>query len=229
MIGTGRNFLVISDLQIPFEHSSALRDAIRIKKYFNIPDSNVLCVGDEVDQYFGSLYKKDINANLTATQEINECKKIVREWGKAFPRMKLATSNHGLRWAKKATDAEIPSQLLISYRDMIGAPKGWVWKDEWIFDTKHPFRMIHGMGYSGKDGARNALIDSGISTVMGHLHSHACVGEVNGKWFFNVGCYIDVEAFAFAYGKYSRHKPCLGHGVILNDGSLPIRIPSGAI
>lgn len=226
---------MIPDLQCPFEHVDALSFTRKVQKEFNIPKNCVIHVGDEVDSYHGGQWKKDPSVNFSAAQELEITKKKIKEWGKAFPEMKLAISNHGLRWVRKAFDCEIPSQMLIPYKDMIGAPDGWVWKDEWRFNTKFPYRMIHGMGYSGPAAARNAALDARISTIIGHVHTHAGISYIHGNgmekpiWGFNVGCFIDNEAFAFAYGKYNRQKPILGVGVILDEGKTPIYIPYGSL
>lgn len=222
-------WLVISDLQIPFEAEYALQFCKKVQREYRVPQANILNVGDEVDAYFGSQYRKNPDAIFTPTSELAITRDKVAEWGDAFPKMRLAISNHGTRWAKKAAEAEIPSQMLRAYRDIIGAPEGWQWRYRWEIDTKHPFTMLHGINYSGFGGARNAAIDNGRSTLIGHLHSHAGISYVRTHhldiWGFNVGCLIDEEAFAFEYGKHMRHKPCLGVGVVLDEGKSAIWIP----
>jgi hypothetical protein len=118
--------------------------------------------------------------------------------------MRLAVSNHGQRWAKRAFEAEIPSVLMRAYQEVIEAPRRWVWKDEWVFaNLKFPMRMIHGCGYSGPNAARNAALDSRMNTIIGHVHSHAGVSYINQMgfgqtiWAMNVGCLIDSESLAF--------------------------------
>ena len=225
------NYLICSDTQKPYEAEHALKFVKYVRSHFKIPDENCMHCGDETDQMHGSLYPKGTEYTHTPSGEISAAKEKMKEWYAAFPKMKLAISNHGLRWLKKATAAEIPSELLRQYRDVFEAPIGWQWKEEWIINCKHPFRLIHGMGYSGKDGARNATIDAGMSTAIGHLHSHAgiCYLKTQGRkdliWGMNVGCLIDVESFAFKYGKYNRFQPCLGVGVVLDSGKQPVWIP----
>ncbi len=200
-----------------------------VVKHYDIPDENVMHAGDEADQFHGSMHEKGADYALTPTQELKLTKEILKEWYAAFPKMKLAISNHGLRWVKKASHAEIPSQLLQDYRTIIEAPRGWQWREEWVIPTKKPFRLIHGMGYSGRNGARNAAIDAGMSTAIGHLHSFSGIDYINtqslGIWGMNVGCLIDGESFAFNYGKYNRQKPCLGVGVVFNEGAMPVWVP----
>jgi UDP-2,3-diacylglucosamine pyrophosphatase LpxH len=221
--------LFISDLQIPFEAENALEFCLAVVKDFRIPLDNIYNVGDEVDQYFGSQYGKSVNGNLTAKGELDITRDKMAAWYKAFPDMKLAISNHGMRWARKAFEAEIPSQMLIPYQKLINAPRSWKWRDKWEIASKHPMTMIHGMGYSGQNGHRNAAIDAGMSVVMGHLHANAGISYIKTEhqrfWGFNTGCLIDEDAIAFEYGKYNRNKPVLGVGVVVDDGLTPIFVP----
>lgn len=231
MVDAKKPILVISDLQIPFEHSKALKFCTYLKKSYNVPDENVLCVGDETDQYHASDYPKDPNAELSAYNEFEITRERLRQWAEVFPLMKIAISNHGMRWLKKATNAQIPSQVLKSYQDIFKTPEGWQWKEEWRFySLPHPFRMIHGMGYSGINGHRNAALDAQISTIIGHLHSHAAVSWIETAggarmWAVNTGCLINIQAFAFQYEKYNRIRPQLGATIILDGGKFPIFHP----
>lgn len=223
-------YLVISDLQAPFEHEKALEFCYRLKKHYKIPDENVLNVGDETDSYHGGRWPKDPDGRFSAVGELGATREKMRLWGDRFPKMKLAISNHGLRWVRKAAGAEIPTELLRSYQEIFQMPEKWVWKPEWRFENlKSPFRMIHGMGYSGVQGHRNAAIDAGISTVIGHLHSHAAISYIRTGtqkiWGFNTGCLINPEDYAFSYGKEARLKPCLGAGLIFDSGRTPMWIP----
>lgn len=222
-------WLVVSDLQIPFEAEKALTFCKEVSIAFKIPKENILCVGDEVDQYFGSLYQKQVDGSYTATQEIEESKRRLKEWYAAFPLMRVANSNHGMRWAKKAVEAEIPSQMIRAYQEILEAPKGWKWADSWTIEAKRPFKMIHGLGYGGMYAFRHAPLDQGISTVFGHLHANAGVSHIvtasQELWGMNVGCLIDKAAYAFNYGRDNRFKPWLGVGVIVDDGATPMLIP----
>jgi len=227
---TSDRYLVISDLQIPFEAEKALSFCAYIKRHYRIPDNHIINVGDEVDQLNGGLYPKDPDGHHTPNSEIVASKEAIRKWGAVFPEMMLCISNHGMRWIKKASAAEIPSQMMRTYQEVLNAPDGWRWQHEWGFkNLKHPFRVIHGMGYSGMNGHRTAALDAGVSTAIGHLHSHAGISYITTSglniWGMNTGCLIDVEAYAFKYGKDLRFKPCLGASVILDNGRLPIWLP----
>lgn len=223
------NFLIISDTQMPFEAPGALPFCKQVQREFKVPAENVYHVGDELDCYHGSGFKKTPDAKHTPVQELESAKEKLLKWYQAFPQMKLAISNHGLRWVKKAIEAEIPSQMLVPYRQIIEAPESWEWKEQWTVNARYPFRIIHGQGYSGQMGAINATLDGGMSTAIGHLHGHAGISIVRRAgvkaWAMNVGCLVDESAYAFEYGKYYRNRACLSVGVVIDHGLTPILIP----
>jgi len=89
--------------------------------------------------------------------------------------------------------------------------------------------MIHGVGYSGPNGAKNAAIDAGVSCIIGHLHSFAAVNFIKTGnktiWGCNAGCLIDNNSYAFQYNRNDRNKPIISAAVIMDDGRFPIIIP----
>lgn len=230
-MGRSRNSLIISDVQEPFGLCSAIDFCREVQKEYGVKDEDCYNAGDETDNFHGGMWPKDADYGHTPHQELLEARKAMKEWYRAFPKMKLAISNHGLRWVKKALASGIPAELLQDYKKIFAAPDSWVWKEEWRHGGKHPWRLIHGMGYSGKDGARNAALDAGISTAIGHLHSFAGVhfmqplGRSSPIWGMNTGCLIDVKAYAFKYGKYNRAQPTLGVGVVIDSGRSAIWVP----
>lgn len=223
--------LLISDLQIPFEHKKALAFCTYLKKHYKIPNENVINMGDETDGYNASDYPKDPDAEHSAVNELAITRERLRQWVEVFPQKKVCVSNHGLRWIRKATGAQIPSQIIRSYHEIFGLPESWEYREEWVFSQfKHPFRCIHGMGYSGRNGAMNAALDAQISTAIGHLSSFPSIDIIHKMgsrrmWSFNTGGLFDDSAIAFKYGKYMRNRSSPGAGVLLNEGSMPIWIP----
>lgn len=135
---------------------------------------------------------------------------------KLFPKVDVCISNHTSRPYKAAYRSGIADRYLKDYREWLAAPDGWQWKERYIIDNVLYF---HGDGYSGEKGHINAARDAHISTVIGHLHGHAGVhyitGAVDRIFALNVGCLIDVDAYGFRYGKYSRVKPSLGCGIVV--------------
>jgi len=221
--------LIISDLQIPFEHERALDFCIKVAKEYKVSKYNILCAGDEVDQYFASRFPKDPDADMSPFKELKMARMKLKDWYRAFPMMRVAISNHGVRWLARAFECYIPSEILKPYKELLDAPSGWSWHEEILLKEKHPFRLIHGMGYSGVNGARNAAIDGRISTAIGHLHSYAGVSYIRNTdksiWAMNTGCLIDDSKFAFKYAKHARVKGNLTVGVVIDDGKHPIVVP----
>jgi hypothetical protein len=227
-IDSGR-YLIIPDLQIPFQHEHSLSFCIHIAKHFGIPLENVLNVGDEVDQYYGGLWPKDPNAKHTHTSEIKESREILKQWYEAFPLMRLADSNHGSRWKRKATKADIPSMMMRDYREVLEAPPGWKWEKKLLVKCKHPFMIEHGDRYGGSTPHLLAAMHNGMSTAIGHHHTLAGIEyrETDGFkiWAMATGSLIDFEQYAFEYAKDGRFKPQIGVGVVLDEGAQAQWIP----
>jgi len=224
------HYLIISDYHAPFGHSRALHFCKSLKKDFEVPDENIYCLGDFEDQYNFSRHPKSPDRRQSWIEELEQTRAEIRKWAHAFPLLKMCTSNHGSRIAKKAFEAEIPSQLLRNYEEIFEYPKGWTLKEEFIVcATKHEFIVQHGEGFSGPRGHIDAAIANGISTVIGHLHSFAGVSHIKTRhqnlWAVNSGCLIDQEALAFEYSKHSKFKATIGATVILDGGRFPIFVP----
>lgn len=216
--------LVISDLQIPFEHRDALAFIQHLDQTF-FPDGvrRVICVGDEVDQH--TLGRWPANpSGRSGSDELEEAKHRLKDWFKAFPEVLVCMSNHTYRAWKKAFHAGIPAQFLRDVAEVYEAPPGWKWADRWLLDG---LLFEHGEHVSGKNAALLAAEQNHMSTVIGHQHTFGGViysaSYSNQIWGMNVGCLIDIEQYAFDYGKALRKKPTLGSGVIVNG--IPFFIP----
>lgn len=222
-------YLIISDLQMPFEHDNALEFYTDIVSHFRIPKENVYNVGDETDQYYGSLWNKDVNAEHTALSEISETKDRLRPWFELFPQMKLATSNHGTRWQRKALESSIPSILMRRYEEVLGCPEAWAWDKFWRVNCKFPFIVEHGDDYGGSFPHVTAAMHNAMSTAIGHHHSKSGVEHIqtNGFkiWAMVTGSMINFKKYAFHYARAAKLKPILSAGVVLDSGSFPLIIP----
>lgn len=225
-----RTKLVISDLQMPFEHPDALSFCVRVKKENRIADEDVYNVGDELDNYYGGMWDKSPEASHTANQEIDEARSKLRHWYKAFPQMKLCLSNHGTRWLRKAMAAQIPSQMLRGYQEMIQSPKGWRWQKHWKVRDKHSWMIEHGDDWGGQYPHVAAAMHNGMSTAIGHHHSKFGVSymKTNGLdiWGAAAGSLIDFDLYAFEYARSAKLKPQLGLLLIVDGGrrAIPVRM-----
>lgn len=222
------NAILISDLQIPFEHKDALDFCLHIYDTLNQLETikgqvKVINMGDEVDQHTLSKYPKAARAK-SAYYEFKEAKQRLEQWYEYFPKVFVCASNHTYRVFKRAAESEIPEQFIRSIKEAYGAPKNWHWADRWIMDG---ICFEHGEHVSGKGAALLAAEQNRMPTAIGHQHtfggvvySNCIAGQI---WGLNTGCLIDVDLYAFEYGKNLRKKPTLGCGVIVNN--IPYFIP----
>lgn len=213
--------LILSDLQSPFEHEDYLIFSKAVRKKYRT--DTTINVGDEIDNAAISDYDHDPDGR-SAGDELELAIEHLIPYYKAFPNLKICDSNHVARIRKRALKSGLPKRCIKDFKSIIEAPKNWEWANEWVIDN---VRYIHGCGYSGTMGALNAALDSHMSCVIGHLHADAGIlYRSNGKetiFGMNVGCGIDVSAYAFNYGKDSRKKPVLSCGVVI-DGKPHLEI-----
>lgn len=221
--------LAISDLQIPFEKKGALEFCKYVKRFYKVADEDVYNVGDEVDQYWGGLWPKSPEAAHSAIGEIRASQERLLPWYDAFPKMKLCESNHGTRWKRKATMAEIPSEMLRNYKDVLRMPTEWRFAKFWMMNTTKPVRVEHGDDHGSSTPHVQAAMDNNVSTVIGHFHSLFGVEYVRTKGFDGFGAVagslIDEDQYAFEYAKKNRKKPQLGVVVVSPCGRMAIPVP----
>ena len=223
-------YAIISDLQVPYHHPLAFEFVKQVVKEFKIQKDNILNAGDEVDQYWGGAWAKDIEASHTCLQEIEASKEELRRWYKQWPKMRIAQSNHGDRWLRKAMAAEIPSQMIRKYQDIMEMPEGWEHKKHWrIEGSKKPFIVEHLDDYGTMLPAEKAAMHNGISTCGGHHHCKLQVTHFKTNylelWSAVAGSLIDFESHAYKYARKAARKPKLGMLVVLDGGTMPIPVP----
>ena len=210
-----RPTLVFSDTHIPFDHPRYLEFLQDVYRQYNCED--VICLGDLVDNHAISRHQTEPDA-IGALDEYELTVERVAEYVKAFPRVKMCLGNHCDIPARQLATIGIPSVYLKSYSELWGLPETWVIDFEYTIDD---VLYKHGVNCGGKDGALNTAIQEQMSTVIGHMHSFGgCKYIANNRsliFGMNVGCGIDIDAYAFAYGKHAKYRPTLGCGVVYNS------------
>jgi hypothetical protein len=204
--------LAIPDYHAPFNHKDAYDFLVWVKRKYQ--PNKVVCLGDEADMHALSDYDHDPDG-YSAGQELEKSIEELEKLYALFPNVMVCTSNHTARPFRKALKFGIPKAYLRDYHEFLRAPKGWSWADHWEVDG---IRYEHGEGQSGPMGALKSALGNMQSTVIGHIHSHAGImfsaNEKHLVYGFNVGCLIDRQAYAMAYGKHHKSKPILGCGII---------------
>lgn len=213
--------LVISDTQFPFQHKDTFSFLKAVAKKYK--PTEIVHIGDEVDLSAMSDFDHDPDG-YSAGDELKKALVEMRKLYKLFPKAKVCISNHTARPFRKAFKHGIPKAFLRDYHEFMEAPEGWKWADNWVIDG---VVYEHGIGHSGVNGALKAALGNMQSTVIGHLHAFAGISySANPRHLifgFNVGCLIDKDAYAFAYGKYHKVKPIIGCGIV--DKGIPMFVP----
>ncbi len=140
----------------------------------------------------------------------------IQRWYKAFPEARVCIGNHDERLIRLGEDNNIPKKFIRNFNEVWETP-GWNWDYYHIVDNVYYF---HGTGNGGLYPAPNAAKKMLMSVVMGHCHTAAGI-----KWLaspqrrifgMDVGCGIDDEAWAFAYGRHVIKRSIISAAVVLD-------------
>ena len=215
---------VFSDPHIPFNHPNYLQFCIDTFKKFGV--GQVVCCGDLVDHHAISRFQSEPCAK-GAYDELDMSIAEVSKYVKAFPKVRMCKGNHDAIPVRQAATVGIGERYLKSYSELLHLPKTWEIADEFIIND---VLYKHGINCMGKEGALNSAIQERMSTVIGHSHAFGgCKYSANKRdiiFGMNVGCGIDIDAYAFAYGKYDKNRPTLGCGIVFDSGNA-IFVPMG--
>jgi len=213
---------IIADTHEPFCHKDYRNFCYQTFNKYKV--SEIVHIGDEVDNHALS-YHEHLPDGYSGGTEAEVAQKAMNKWYNTFPEVTVIVGNHSALPYRQATSAGIPKRFMKAYEEIWEAPIGWKWRLS--TDIDH-VKYIHGTGSSGQNGAINRAMRSRQSTVIGHLHAfggvnyHASENDI--IFGSNVGCGIDVHAYAFEYGKPFVNKPTLGCGIVIN-GTDAIFVP----
>lgn len=200
---------------MPYCHPDLWEFLKAVKAKYN-PDK-IVCLGDEVDHHALSYHES--NPDLpSAGPELEKAITFLKPIYQLFPKVDVLESNHGSLVYRKAITAGIPRRCLVSYRDQIGAPRGW----KWSFDLT--LKMSNGQDvyfHHGKTKSRDKLSQrQSMCSVQGHFHSEFHIvywaNPSNLFWDAHVGCLADMNSLAQAYGKNNLERGIIGVMMILN-------------
>lgn len=205
--------LVIGDIHEPAGHPGYLDFVSDLYDVWAC--DHVVMIGDVLDHHCISFHAKDINAD-GVQREMEAAAEGVNRWKEAFPAADVCIGNHDERVYRLASTVNIPARFIVNYAEVWETP-GWTWKREFTHDEVHYF---HGTGCGGQMPALNAARSSMLNTVIGHCHScggvkWAC-GPDRRVFGMDVGCGVDSDHPAMAYGRNLINRPVLAAGVVVD-------------
>lgn len=223
--------MIVGDLHAPYHHQDSLEFLKSVRDQLQ-PDL-VVIMGDEADYHAMSFHDSDPNLDSAGT-ELEKAKRFLSKLHREFPNALICHSNHGSMQYRRAKAFGIPVQMIKRYRDVLLPgidSSGWSWAHMWRVETPHgPVLFKHqSSGPVLSDAAHE-----GASVVAGHLHGKFSIeyAASSDRLYFGmqVGCLIDKDALAFAYGKHAKLKPIIGCGCIVDGvpGLVPMLLgPDG--
>lgn len=218
-----KNVLILGDTHEPFCHPLYKNFCYEVANKFQCTE--FVHIGDEVDNHAISYHESNPKGE-SASREADMAQKAMNKWYKTFPNVKVCIGNHSALHKRKAVTAGLPDRFIKTYEQAWEAPKGWKWALDWEIDG---VLYTHGTGSSGQAGAINRARDSRQSVVIGHIHSFGGVlyssSDKDMIFGMNVGCGIDIDAYAMEYARPFAKRPTLGCGVVLDGGRVAIFVP----
>ena len=199
--------LVIGDLHEPFCLDGYLQFCKDTYSKYNC--NKVVFIGDQIDNHYSSYHETDSMA-LGGADELELAIEKIQKWYRVFPKADVLLGNHDLIIMRKAQSGSIPIKWIKEYKDVLETPL-------WNFTHKvevDGVNYIHGIGSK----AHIRSVKDMQSTVQGHHHTEAYVQwkvGSNSKIFgMQVGCGIDKDSYAMAYGKWFP-KPAIACGIVI--------------
>jgi hypothetical protein len=216
------NVLVIGDLHEPFSRDEYLEHCKEVYKKYKC--NKVIFIGDIIDSHFSSYHETDPDG-LSAGDELDEAIARIGKWYEAFPLADVILGNHDLIVQRKVFSSGVSKRWIKQFKDVLHVPS-WNFTNQIIYDN---VLYVHGTGTSGMSAAYGRMMNRGISTVCGHIHTEGSIryNATNEalRFAMMVGCGVDEAAYAMEYGKNFSKKMILSCGVVLDNGQLPVILP----
>ena len=214
--------LAFSCLHAPFSKNGYFEFINETYKRYHC--NTIVNLGDIADFHSISFHPKD--PNLPApSDELGLIREELKKWYSEYPKMMCCESNHESLPHRQAKANGIPKEMIRDLNEILEAPKGWKWKEQWVIDD---VIYKHEGTFCGQQAALNSAKNEMQSMVIGHLHAQFGVMYFanNERCIFgaSTGCGVDRRSMALAYGKNFKAKPILGCVIIVNGLEvIPVR------
>lgn len=178
----------------------------------------VVHIGDLVDHHSLSFHDSEPLIH-DVHGEYRSAREQLQEMYNLFPKLTLISGNHDLIPARQLKKLGMePTIWMRPIKELYDMPKGWeVVDDIWIDGVYYH----HGHTATGVNGFRLDAERRMCRTVSGHNHSNAGISATASStqlvWGMGVGCGVDNDQMAFAYGKSFSRKPVIACGVVVDE------------
>lgn len=240
-------FIVVSDIQYPYQDPKALRLCI---DYIGEggPWDGVLIVGDELDAPQAAKFSKGYAAEFAGTlqRDIDGCHAMLADIVEAASGsdVVLMRSNHTQRietYLNRYAPA-LSSLRSLDYPTLLGlGDLGIAWRDKpwkftsdgdgWYLAHGDEGSLIQSAGGTGLNLARrfNTSVVCGHSHRLGLQHAHAAVGGkvVKRLWGFEVGHLMDMKKAGYLGRSGGGANWQQGFGIIEDGFPIPVPIING--
>lgn len=215
---------VIGDTHFPFVHPNYIHFLEDTFRRYRV--TKIVHVGDLVDNHAISRHQTETEA-VDPSTEYELARLQVELYTKAFAEVSLTLGNHDLIHERQAATLGIPRQFVKGFHELWGLPKTWKVDEQLIINN---VLYEHGINFLGKTGALDKAVNMMMSCVIGHSHAFGgCQYKSNAHsliFGLNVGCGVDIDRYAFNYGKYNKNREILGCGIVF-DSANAIFVPMG--
>ena len=205
---------IIGDTHLPYELDGYLEFC---QETFDRCDvDTVIHIGDMFDNHSLSFHDSEPMLH-NVMGEYESALERAHGWYEAFPEATLIMGNHDRIPARQLRKLGMePSIYMRPIEDLFGMPEGWTVADSVVIDN---VLYHHGETSGGINGFRKDAEQRMRCTVSGHNHSNAGISATATDqelvWGLAVGCGVNHEHMAFAYGKNFAKKPIVACGVVI--------------
>lgn len=208
--------LIIGDTHEPYTLDGYLEFCQDIAEQWAV--DTVVHIGDLIDHHSLSFHDSEPLIHDVHGEHRSAVERLQR-WYEAFPELTLIAGNHDLIPARQLKKLGMePTIWMKPIEHIYEMPTGWKVQDDiWIDGVYYH----HGHTAMGVNGFRNDAERRMCRTVTGHNHSNAGISATASPtqlvWGLAVGCGVDNQQMAFAYGKNFARKPVVACGVVIDE------------
>ena len=205
---------IIGDTHLPYELDGYLDFCQETFDKHGV--DTVVHIGDMFDNHSLSFHDSEPMLH-NVMGEYESAFERAQDWYEAFPEATLIMGNHDRIPARQLRKLGMePSIFMRPIEELFGMPPGWTVADSVVIDN---VLYHHGETSGGINGFRKDAETRMRCTVSGHNHSNAGISATATDqelvWGLAVGCGVNHEHMAFAYGKNFAKKPIVACGVVI--------------